>query len=238
MAIVPKGTTFTVDRVGYRAHYTQTGFTNAAVTEDDEIIDAFNKYYRIRTITPWTWLDSLEFYECELVYKGMNATRPSTSGTWILESGLNLDPRYRHKKLLDDYLTAANMKEDDNATNATYITCLGYADYNIKRVFITKAVDLIFVIDSATMTVDRGYDKTPIHNIYDVIMYLYAIDKSTITATRLIRAAEHELQTIFEAYPTGSLRSIGREDPNEQDIGECMLWSKKVTGHYKIGISG
>ena len=238
MPIVPKGTFYIAGNTGHYTRYTFTGFTNDAISEGDQIVDAATRYFEIRTVQPWSWLDSLEFYECELAYRQFPYDRPSTSGTWLLESALNLDPRYRQKKLLDDYLTAANMKEDDNATNATYITTMGKADYSLSKVFIGKSVDLIFCIESATMKPILGHDMIARHNEYDVAIGLYAIDKTTITATRLIRAAEHELQRIAETYPTGSIRSIGREEPNEQDLGECILWSKKVTMHYIIGVSG
>jgi len=242
MYICPKGSSDAFLKFGRYANYKFTGFCkNITINEGDQIIDASSRYYLVKTVTPYFTGDRFDYYMVELERRIFTEDRPSTSGTWILESTLNLDPRYRQKVLLEDGvkgLIAANMKEDDNVTNATYITTFGKVDYPLPRIFITKAVDLIFCIESATTQQLIDHDYTAHAYIHDVPITIWAIDKAGITATRLIRAAEHELERIVETYPTGSIRSIGKEDPTEEDIGECILWSKQVSIHYKVGKAG
>ena len=233
MPIVPKGTFYIAGNAGYFAHYTKTGFTNNPVTEGSQILDSFGNYYEIRTIQPWTWLNSLEMNECELDYDPLHGDRPSTSGTWLSVS----DPASRIKTQLDLYLPGlvAQMKEDDNATNATYITAFDLPDYPIQLVFLgTKNVDLIFSINRSQSTPILGCDKVATHYKEESPINIMAIDKATITARRLIWAGEQQIRDIFRLYPigTGSMRVMANSQPKSIQMGTQTVWSNEVTVHW------
>ena len=232
MNLAPKGASMIQTVLGYHNKYEMSGVTSAIVYEGDKVVDASGDTYKITQVTYYPTKRSTAFsYAVCALTKVTFADRPSTSGTWHLDPVLRTDPRYRHRTYLV-YLTAANLKEDNGTTNATYITCFDGADYPISRVFLTNAVDLVFSVGKEQATTKTTYN----HYIYafeeSVPITLYAINKSGLTATNLIEQAEQEIRHIVTDYPLGSVRGISSIKHTPIDLGECTLYSTTVTIKY------
>jgi hypothetical protein len=237
MIILDKGSSAWAGGVGLHALYTKTGFTAEPYTVDDEVKDAANVYYRIMKREPIRMGTSLICYRYELAELGLHADFPTTSGTWHLDSSsLKTDARYRTKLWLDTYLTAANMKDDINSAT-TVITCFAGADYSLNRVFNTKDVDGIFVIDKATVTPRYTSD----HYIYafeeSMPITCYAVNKSVfmgkkVTAVNLLEKMEQEIRRITTAYPRGSLRKITAITNEPVNFNGETLYSTTVNLEY------
>jgi len=226
MIVVPRGATFQYMGMGWYAKHDVTGYTEDAVVEGDEIKDSFNNYYEVKAIKDHFWLNTIIFRECELVKLPLHADRPATSGTWPTVD----DPRYATKAYLTSHLTANNMKEDDNLTNALYIIAMGLPDYSISKVFLgPKNVDLVFSIgtpDSEALSLGVGYAE-------NVPVSIFTINKTGITGTRLRWAAEAELRRVCETDPHGSLRTLDRLSDNEENLGSTILYSVTYVMRYK-----
>jgi hypothetical protein len=139
------------------------------------------------------------------------------------------DARYRTKILLDTYLLAANLTEDDNSTQVKFIVAYADPDYPLVRVFFDKFVDLVFCVgtpDSIALPVGIGYEE-------NVPITIWCIDKTGITGTKLRWKAEAELRRIVETYPTGSLRNWQRLGDNEKNLGSTVLYSVNYVLRYK-----
>jgi len=115
------------------------------------------------------------------------------------------------------------------STQVSFIVAYGNPDYPLVRVFIDKAVDLVFSIgtpDVEGLPVGIGYlEKVPIT--------IWTIDKTGITGTELRWKAEAELRRIIETYPLGSLRSWERISDNEKNLGGTILYSVSGIMRYK-----
>jgi hypothetical protein len=223
--------------VGLISRYGHTFFTQSDIAEGDEIKDANGNYYVIQSVQE-EWLgDSFSHYVCEAT-KRQTPLRPATSGTWHLDSdALTTDPRSRTKVYLDAYLTAASLKEDDGATNATYIICFEGATYPVNKVFLTKTVDLIFSIGEETTTSEDTIYDVPYKDIVSVPVTISAINKSGITPTNLVEQAEKEIQLVLDEHPfnigSTSKRSLSSSRPSRVELGDgSFLWQKTVTIKY------
>ena len=233
MNLAPKGQSMIQTALGYHSKYEMSGVTPALVYEGDLVEDAAGDTYEIKQVAYYPTKRSTAFsYAVCALTKQTFADRPATSGTWHLDSELlRTDPRYRHRSYLA-YLTAVNLKEDDGATNATYITCFDGADYPISRVFLTKAVDLVFSVGKEQATAKTTYNHTIYAFEESMPITLYAVNKSGLTATNLIEQAEQEIRHIVTDYPLGSVRGISSVKHDPVDLGECTLYSTTVTIRY------
>jgi len=136
------------------------------------------------------------------------------------------DARNRAKAFLDDKLTAANMKEDDDLTNASYIVAFSDPPYPLKLVFFgDKDIDIVFSVDTPTTTPKLDWDGTIIGYRETVPISIYTVDKTGITGTELRWKAEAELRRIVETYPMGSYRSLDRVAKNDKWMGGWILHS-------------
>lgn len=230
MVILKRGQVLIGSPIGLYARHDYTGWTDDTIAEGDETLDANSNYYQVNSVAPIYLGDSLYCYECDLNKMALHGDSPTTSGTWISVT----DPSNRIKVLLDTYLTVANMKEDDNSTNATTLTAFGLPNYPIQLVFLgSKNVDLVFSVDKANSTALIDSDYSPYGYIEHVPLKLFAIDKSGVTARRLIWAGEHEVRRILETYPTGSHRLIEHTRDNTQTLGSTILHSSEYTITWK-----
>lgn len=142
------------------------------------------------------------------------------------------DARSRTKVFLDTYLTAANMKEDDGATNATFLVAYGLPDYPLVRVFIDKSVDIVFSVGQPNSEALIDSDHYPIGYEEHVPITIYVTNKTGFTAVKRIWTAEAELRRICEANPTGSLRRITGTTPKTERLGGTWFWSMEYSLDY------
>lgn len=142
------------------------------------------------------------------------------------------DARTTSRTFLDTYLTAANILEDDGATEAMCIVCFGKPDYPITEVFKQNEVDGVYSIAEPDSEPILDTDLTPCHYRERVPIDIYCIDKPGITGTKLKWQMEAELRRICETYPTGSQRSLERRGDNDRLLGSTMLYSTRFILDY------
>lgn len=223
--ILPKGATFMALGMGFYAKYNLTGYTQDVVLEGDEIKDAANNYYEVKTIQENYVGDTFLFRELELTKLPMHYDMPASYGT----APTVQDPRQRTKVWLDNYLVAGNLTKNDNTTNASYITCWADPPYPISKVFQTKGVDLVYTVatpNTEALPLSIGYlENMPIS--------IYTIDKTDISGDKLRWKAEEELRRIAQEYPLGSLRNLDRMSDNKKSLGSTTLYSVTYNLKYK-----
>jgi len=233
MAVFPRAMRSIALAAGFYPHYEVSGFHLDPVTEGDEVKDSFGNYYEVELIAPNPFGDSLVYYESNLTKLPIHYDMPTTYGTGATVE----DPRHRTKDYLDTYLLAANLKENDGATPATFTTCWADPPYPIKTVFVTKGVDLIYSIGRQTSTPLIGGDKYAYGYKEKVTIFPQAIDKTGISGHNLIWQAEHELRRITEAYPLGSLRNFETFELDPQRLGSLTLYSLKCVLDYQRNLT-
>lgn len=143
--------------------------------------------------------------------------------------------QYNMKTYLVAYITAAKLTEDNGTTLATFITAYDMPDYPLVRVFNDKAVDIVFSIGQAASSVLMDSDHYPIGYRESVPVNIYILDKTGLTAIKVMAKVEAELRRISEIYPTalpGSLRSISKTLPKPVLIGGTWFWNVEYTYSY------
>lgn len=235
-SIQPKGAAFPTLNIGAYARYPHTLFTADVIRVGDEVKDANEEYYIVKSADQFWWLDQFSHYQCELEKRSPYAQPPTTSGTWHLDSNsLTTDPRSRHKIWLETYLTAANMKLDNGSTNASTIISFDHPPYYcpISQVFLTKNVDGIFSIGKEPVQALYTHDHYPYAFIESVPISCYTVNKAGLTATNLLEQMEQEIRHVATDHPLGSIRSIDViRHPTPENIGGVMLYSSTVTIRY------
>ena len=150
------------------------------------------------------------------------------------------DSRYKTKVYLDTYLTANNMKEDDTVTNATVQVM--YSNPNAPmslHFFGTKNLDAIFTIGHPTTEVYQGFNLKPYKYREEIPINVYAVNKTGITATKLLWQCELELRGIAYSYPggTGVIRVLNRTMPADDYKGGFFLYSVETLLAYSRALS-
>lgn len=205
-------------------HYTPQAAkldTPDVVYEGDEVEDAFNNIYRIKTCRPISWLNQFDRYRCS-VEKRYISTYPATYGTGATVE----DSRYRTKVYLQTYLTAANLTKDDGVTNASYFVAYDGIPYHLVREFIDNNIDLIFTVKPSTVDVHLAFDPVSFKFIAayayteHVPICITVADKATVSGENLKNKAEQELRSIASAYPNGSasIRNLNSGKKVESNI--------------------
>lgn len=129
------------------------------------------------------------------------------------------DARYRTKVWLDTYLSNANLTKDDDSTQVTFITAFGYPDYPLLRVFIDKAVDLVYSVGKPVSTpMMDPLTQSPYGYNEKVPIEITCITKQGVTGLKLLWKAEAELRRIAETNPEGSVRNLS----DSTDITQMM----------------
>lgn len=224
---------------GYYGKYDYVGLTSASVLEGDQLtlsgvtyeVMQVSSYPTARTDIALTWkvigLTKRDF-----------ADQPATSGTWHLDSeSVKTDPRNRIRESITTYYTAGNVKLDNNSTNATTHTCFDGLVAPITRIFTTKDLDVLAVISrgtSNTLYTDWVFGHKPYAFEEEVIIDIYTINKSDVTATRLVEAYEQEIRRIFTTYDAYStVKDLNTITPEKTDLGYTYLHHTAVNIKYK-----
>ena len=243
-AIRPRGSTLGFGVHGFYAKYPHTFWTTVPIVADDEIIDANGSYYRVETVEEEWRLDCFEGYVSNLTLIKDHFDRPSTSGTWHVDTDSAVtDMRYRTKAWLDSGVTGiigGNIKKDDGGSTHV-IMMFAKPDYSLRRELIDNSLDAIAFISAATSKPILAYDRKPYAFNESVSITLCAINKTGITATNLIEQFEQEIRRCATQYPfgaaipapLGSLRQIETTDFKTEDIGGLFLYSTTITLKYK-----
>ena len=225
MIILPRNAASLTVGMGLYPKYTLSGFTQDPVEVGDEIVDAADNYYEIKTTEEYYICDAFLYRECELSKMPLHHDIPTSYGS----APTTQDPRQRTKVWLDTYLNEEALTENDDTTPASFITCWHDPPYPISKVLISKGVDLVYTVDTPLtepLPVGIGYiEKVPIH--------IYTIDKTGILGNKLRWKAERELRRLAEDYPLGSLRTVDRVADSTQSLGSTTLYSVTLYLAYK-----
>lgn len=140
--------------------------------------------------------------------------------------------QYRTKVWLTTYFITTNVKKDDTST-ATTLFAFDWPNYPLSRVFFDKSIDAIYSVGQSRAAELADSDHYVAGYIEHVPVTLCAIDKTGITAIKILGQMEAELRRIQNAYPLGSVRRITGETPKTQRIGGIFLFSVEYDLSYK-----
>ena len=235
----PKGESLIASTAGYYVKYNAQAVTISTVYEGD-IITYNSVDYEVKMVQtyPSYRTDGFTWKVCALVKRDFTVY-PDTSGTWHLDSTtIKTDPRDRIKTVIDTYLTAANIKKDDGSTNASTHTLFNGATYPVTRLFISdKTLDAAAVISrgtSTTLYTDKLLGRKPYAFDETVYIDIYAVHKSSITASNLLEKYEQEIRRILTTYDAySSVRDLDSITPEMTDLGYAYLYHTRITVKYK-----
>lgn len=142
------------------------------------------------------------------------------------------DAKYRTKIYLETYLLNANLTKDDDTTQVSFIVAYADPDYPLVRVFIDKAVDLVFCIDDSPSDPVIDSDHYVIGYNEHVPIIPSCINKIGISGVILLHKARTELRRVCETYPFGSLREPTSEKPETERLGSTILYKLRFSLDY------
>lgn len=221
--------------IGMYARFEHTAFIPDVIHLGDEIIDAQGKYYLVKGVQEMWWLNQFDGYICNLNLIDEHFDRPATSGTWHVDSdSLKTDNRYRHKLLLDTYITTGHLKMDNGTSNADFVVMFSGADYPLKYELgaAYNDIDLIFAIDKGSSTPILNAYKYPYKTGETVTIQTFAINKTGLTAINLLDQAYEEIKEVFTDHPLGSKRRFTRTQLDPKDMGGLTIYSEIITIEY------
>lgn len=182
----------------------------------DEVYDDYsNRYYEVKGVKSYKIGNSFSHRECDLSYLPLHGKSYSSSTPDVR------DARYNTKNYWDTYL------DSDNLQHYNYLVSYSEADYPFVRVFENKSIDILFTIDTPNSTAEIGHDQTPTGYIEHVATHILSLD------TKLNHLAETELRRITEAYPTGSLRHLDRQDSMIHNFGSTLVYDTEIMLRYR-----
>ena len=223
MNLAPKGQSMIQTALGYHSKYEMSGVTSAIVCEGDRVEDASGVTYEIKQVAyyPTKRSTAFSYAVCALELlptEGLTSTAYTASTVD--------DPRYRTKVWLDTYLTAASLP--------AFITAYDNPKYPITRVFIGKAIDVVYSIGEPVSTAIYQSDKSIYGYEENVPVTICAIDKN-VKGTVLNWQAETELRKICEDHPFGvnSIRVAGVRRGKTERVGSFVVYSTELTLIYR-----
>ena len=166
------------------------------------------------------YLNTLELARCN---------SPTCGFTWIKSESPSECPECESEDITAFY----NLTKDDNTTALTFMVAYSKPKYNIYRVFIDNAIDLIYSISEPTSSPLRESNLTTWGYKERVPITLFCIDKPGITATKCKTKAEQELRLVCQEYPYGSVRLLDERVDNDTDLGGYILYSTTWFLGYK-----
>jgi hypothetical protein len=158
------------------------------------------------------------------------------------------DARYRFMVYIVTYFDASAITKDDDTTLADYILMFAYPPYPLTYEFrdnrytghkildpvTVPAVDLIILVDKPTVKPIKNHDSEIIYYEETIPVHVHAIDKTGITAEKLLWKAEDQLRTIFYDYPyaAASLHVLADTKPHNITYGETEIRGFTLTKTY------
>lgn len=136
------------------------------------------------------------------------------------------------KTYLDTFIDNANLTTDDGGTEVKFITPFSFPPFPLIKVFLDKPVDFIIAVGVETSEAKIDYDQTVYGYKEAVPLHVRAIDKEGITAVKLLEKAKVELRSVLETYPTGSQRSMLREEEATKRLGTTTIYGFDMTVNY------
>ena len=151
------------------------------------------------------------------------------------------DSRYRLKVWIDTYLAAGyyatmgHIYEDNGTTEASNAVMYSLPNVPVKLLFFgTLTYDAVFTIGEPTATVSQGHNFAAYKYQEEIPVTIFAVDKTGLTAVKMLWQAELKLRKIAETYAngTGTLRVLRRTKPSAQYLGGFFLYSVECVLSY------
>lgn len=116
-------------------------------------------------------------------------------------------------------------------------TTIMYADpeYPLIREFhaATNPVDGLILIGEPNSTPELGHDQTEVMYMEHVPIFLAAINKTGVVATKLKWDMEAEIRRICREHPEGSRRGFERRGPADQEFGGEKIYITEFVLSYQ-----
>jgi hypothetical protein len=190
----------------------------------DEIKDAQNVYYVLKSVEQIWRGDEFVAYKCNAEKATLHADRASTSGSWHTDSGSAVtDTRYRTKVWLTTYITGVT---------GDYAIMFSGLDYPLQLEFSDKGLEVVCAVDNVQSTPEYTYNHYPYKFNESVDIQLYALDTATYTAVNLLERFEQCIREVATDYPIGSIREITTSKPMRVDAGGQTMWQLTVNLKY------
>lgn len=207
------------------------GVTATAVLEGDQIAYHGVTYEVVSSYTvPSSRTDFSFAWTVVGLTKRDYATHPATSGSWHLNSqSLETDPRYKTKKLIDDYI--------EELSGDVHV-CLGGPQFNIKRWFTTAGLEGVAAVTRKPSTAIYDYAKKPYCFNEQMQIDLYSVDKTTVTGTNFNEAFEQAIRMVLTTWATSTtgnapVRNIQSITADDIDIGAGTIYHTALTYNFK-----
>jgi len=231
MIILPRGSPLFRLVPGVYAHEEPVGLTADVVSLADQILDSAGRYFEVASEPKdHYFLDSFYFRECQLHELPIWQASPG-SATWKTSPN---DPRERTKTWIDTYARDAQITKDNGSTQASWACIFEGSPYPLSKEFRAAASPVygLYVVGEPNSTAILDSDQTPC--LYDehVPIYINTVDSTDVTGTALHWKMKAELRYVAETYPTGSLRSVGRETPQPIHLGGMVLYQSQHVLEY------
>lgn len=211
------------------------GLTVDAVNEGDQILDALGNYFEVVAIQEHSLLDTLYFFECQLHELPFWQMSPG-SATWKTSPN---DPRERTKTWIDTYADVDHswITKDDGVEPASWACIFENPPYPMAREFraTASAINGLYVVGEQDSTPFLDSDQVPYGYKELVPIYINTVDSTDVTGTALHWKMKAELRYIAETYPTGSLRTVGRENPQPVHLGSMIMYQSQHILEYQRG---
>jgi len=218
MSIQPKNNANTIYEAGHKPRNLFNGLTADLVKEHDRVIDKQGVLYEVLTVEPFCKGSTVEYFTTEL--EQVNEDLAAASYT----ASSSDDSMHRTLSFLNTYLLAANLPN--------FITAYSYPKYGLSRVFIDKAIDIVFSFSKPTTKALYQADRSIYAYEDDVPIVVSAIDKN-VAAEILLWQAETELRRIWQTYAFGSLRIMNTNRDKTTYQGALTLRSAEFTFTYR-----
>jgi hypothetical protein len=190
----------------------------------DEIKDAQNVYYVLKSVEQLWRGDEFVAYKCNAEKASLHADRASTSGSWHTDSDSAVtDPRYRTKVWLTTYLSGVT---------GDYAIVFSGLDYPLQLEFSDNGLEVVCAVDTVQSTPEYTYNHYPYKFNESVDIQLYALDTATYTAVNLLERFEQCIREVATDYPIGSIREITVSKPMRADAGGQLMWQVTVNIKY------
>jgi len=148
------------------------------------------------------------------------------------------DPRERIKTFLATYLVVANITNDAGAAATVHIRFGDNKIYLLKLEFYgTKNNDVVFTIEPPESEAIFDHDGQIIGYNEKVPVYIYAINKTGITADKILWKAEQQLRYALEQNWLGSFFGFNSSKQVLQDAFDPRLYCIKTVVTYERDVS-
>jgi len=151
---------------------------------------------------------------------------------------------FDHRLRVKNILLGVTATLDDGATAAQIIVLYSGGPENVKALFYVTDYDAVITIDRPRRVKSPDektrYDGDPLRYTAELEVHVMAVDKITVTATKLLNKIRASLQTtvIGAAWQAEFDIHLMRDSPNNQVIGGYdPLWCDDYVIRYRPLVS-